>query len=824
MRYSWYSHHTGMQPVFLAERGILMKHFGTDIIRELHVFQSEGERHFCHNAHTVLCPLKGDIKILAGERKDHFTDPGVLLIPSGRKVSLLCPEPSVFLVIQISPAFLMEAFSRDRLLSETISSAESPELTNVLHSLFELIPLYLESPERRRLAVNRILFTVLGDLDRILGTELPVSQDPGSQLQSRQKAVDSYITANIEKQISLQETAAVCGLTPQYLSSFFQKSMNCTFMEYINRIKAEKACEWLLHTDIPAEEVCEIAGFKTYSAFRKSIEARFGRSWEMLRQEQTVPVQTLPEDDIIQNPSYLPYNTAGSAIKENSPSAPLFNIRQKSVVTQTRPDMTFADSWRQILNIGSADTLFFDPFLRKLNEINRTVSFRYCRMYGLLQLVTVYDTDVRTYYGFELVFQNLDAIIRAGLIPFLDLGYRDFPGHPNLVSTFAFNSDPIDVYYDKLLLILPEFLKAASNRYGRAAVEKWCLEFHFSYQNNRNYTFWQFLSVFRKIESAARAVLPDISIGGLGFDAAVHPGTFQSMLEQLHSLSCRIDFISIHVNGLILPKINGSGDYRFAGSPDEVNRRVSMAASLVRRYYESQPVYISEFGFSHFIRSALNDSLFQTSFILRFLLANSAKVQGIGYHMLDDLGEPDRPGDREFFGCAGLFSTHGLRKPSYYAYSFLSHLGPSALSAGDDYIVTALSRFNYRILAFHYRHITPVLEQPHDTGDVLAFEEECTRDTERLQFHFRIHGAVPGQYLIKTLRLDAGGGSLHRLWLYHPSSLGRLDEADYEFFRQNALPDTDAQICTVPGSGELTADLLLAPMETALLIIDRSPV
>ena len=801
-----------------------MKHFGTDIIRDLRVCQAEGSRQFCHASHTVLCPMKGDLQITEGGRRDHFTAPGVLLIPSGREVSLACAEPSSFLVIQLSPVFLMEAFSRDRLLSETISSAEYPELANVLHSLLELVPVYLNSPDRNRLAVNRILFAFLEDLDRILCADPQEDGMADQQLQSRQKAVDAYITANIEKQISLQETAATCGLTPQYLSSFYQKSMQCTFMEYINRIKAEKACEWLLRSDIPAEEVSEIAGFKTYSAFRKSIQARFGRSWEDMRLEQVRPVKTLPEEDCIQVPSWLSFASVRPAVPENIPPAPRFDVRQRSIDAVTRPDNLIPDSWRMILNIGSADSLFFDPFLRKLDEINRTVSFRYCRMYGLLQLVTVYGTDVRTYYGFELVFQNLDAIIRSGLIPFLDLGFRDFPGHRNPVSTFAFNSDPIDMYYDKLLLILPEFLKAAANRYGREAVGKWCLEFHFSYQNNRNYTYWQFLSMFRKIESAARAVLPDITIGGLGFDAAVHPGTFQSMLEQLHSLSCRIDFISIHVNGLVLPKINGSGSYRFTDSPDEINRRVSAAVSMIRRYYDALPVYVTEFGFAHFLRSSLNDSLFQTSFILRFLLANYDKVQGMGYHMLDDLGEPDRPSGREFFGCAGMYSAHGLRKPSYYAYDFFSRLGRSALSAGEDYIVTALSRFNYRILAFHYRHITPALETLHETSDVLAFEESCTKDAQRLQFHFHIRGAVPGQYIIKALRLKAGSGSLHKLWLYHPNCLGRLDETDYEFFRQNALPDAEAQICTVTGIGELTADLLLAPMETVLLLIDRSPV
>lgn len=227
-----------------------MKHFGTDIIRGIDLYQSEGARQFCFPSHTVLSLLRGEMRVRAGEKNFSFAGSGIILIPSGRKTDLFCEQSAVFLLIRISPAFLMEAFTRDRLLTEVISSHELPELLTLVPDLAALVPLFLESAELNRLAVNRLLFTFLERLDHTLGADAPSPDHTVSALQSRQKTVDSYITANIEKQLSLQETAAACGLTPQYLSSFFHKSMNCTFMEYINRIKAEKAREWLLASDL----------------------------------------------------------------------------------------------------------------------------------------------------------------------------------------------------------------------------------------------------------------------------------------------------------------------------------------------------------------------------------------------------------------------------------------------------------------------------------------------------------------------------------------------------------------------------------------------
>ena len=280
-----------------------MKHFGTDIIRGIDLYQSEGARQFCFPSHTVLSLLRGEMRVRAGEKIFSFAGSGIILIPSGRKTDLFCEQSAVFLLIRISPAFLMEAFTRDRLLTEVLSSHELPELLTLVPDLAALVPLFLESAELNRLAVNRLLFTFLERLDHTLGADAPSPDHTVSALQSRQKTVDSYITANIEKQLSLQETAAACGLTPQYLSSFFHKSMNCTFMEYINRIKAEKAREWLLASDLSPEDVCDAAGFKTYSAFCKSIEACYGSSWQQLQKEHVPSFAGLPAEDIIREPA-----------------------------------------------------------------------------------------------------------------------------------------------------------------------------------------------------------------------------------------------------------------------------------------------------------------------------------------------------------------------------------------------------------------------------------------------------------------------------------------------------------------------------------------
>jgi hypothetical protein len=75
--------------------------------------------------------------------------------------------------------------------------------------------------------------------------------------------------------------------------------------------------------------------------------------------------------------------------------------------------------------------------------------------------------------------------------------------------------------------------------------------------------------------------------------------------------------------------------------------------------------------------------------------------------------------------------------------------------------------------------------------------------------------------MIKMIRMNPKVGSLHKIWLNHAASLNSLDEPDYAFFREHALPEASASPCQVDPSGELVLDIMLTPLEVVLLLIDR---
>lgn len=81
--------------------------------------------------------------------------------------------------------------------------------------------------------------------------------------------VQKYICSHIEERLTLNEVAAVFGLSPNYLSSLFKKTYNTGFSEYITQKKISRARTLLLDQDVKIYEVADRLGFESAFYFSK---------------------------------------------------------------------------------------------------------------------------------------------------------------------------------------------------------------------------------------------------------------------------------------------------------------------------------------------------------------------------------------------------------------------------------------------------------------------------------------------------------------------------------------------------------------------------
>ncbi|GHU37352.1 hypothetical protein FACS1894105_09330 [Clostridia bacterium] len=82
------------------------------------------------------------------------------------------------------------------------------------------------------------------------------------------KAV-SYIKSHFTRKITMVEVAAYVYLSPSHFSKIFKDEMNCTFNEYLNNLRIEKAKVLLLAENVNMIYVAEDVGYYDHSYFNK---------------------------------------------------------------------------------------------------------------------------------------------------------------------------------------------------------------------------------------------------------------------------------------------------------------------------------------------------------------------------------------------------------------------------------------------------------------------------------------------------------------------------------------------------------------------------
>jgi two-component system response regulator YesN len=79
-----------------------------------------------------------------------------------------------------------------------------------------------------------------------------------------------YIEENYMNNITLEELGAHIGFNPSYCSSIFKKETEMSFIEYLSKIRVEKAKDLLRESDLRIQDVCLMVGYNDVKYFTKS--------------------------------------------------------------------------------------------------------------------------------------------------------------------------------------------------------------------------------------------------------------------------------------------------------------------------------------------------------------------------------------------------------------------------------------------------------------------------------------------------------------------------------------------------------------------------
>ncbi len=88
--------------------------------------------------------------------------------------------------------------------------------------------------------------------------------------------VRNYIMDHMKEEITLAGLAELFHFSPQYLAKKFKEEYGTTIMNYLTRIRIEKACSLLDHTKLSIQEVAIESGFEELNYFSKVFKKAYG--------------------------------------------------------------------------------------------------------------------------------------------------------------------------------------------------------------------------------------------------------------------------------------------------------------------------------------------------------------------------------------------------------------------------------------------------------------------------------------------------------------------------------------------------------------------
>lgn len=91
----------------------------------------------------------------------------------------------------------------------------------------------------------------------------------GTENEKRINIICQYLQKHATENVSLEKAAALVHLSRSAFCKFFKRATGQTFTDYINTIRIGNACEWLIESDKPINEIAYQSGFDSLTYFNR---------------------------------------------------------------------------------------------------------------------------------------------------------------------------------------------------------------------------------------------------------------------------------------------------------------------------------------------------------------------------------------------------------------------------------------------------------------------------------------------------------------------------------------------------------------------------
>jgi two-component system response regulator YesN len=81
-----------------------------------------------------------------------------------------------------------------------------------------------------------------------------------------------YLKENLQRRVSLEEVAQYCCVSVYHLSHLFKRETGMTVVDFLNKLRVEKAMHFLEATDCTIQEIAYFVGFQDANYFSRTFK------------------------------------------------------------------------------------------------------------------------------------------------------------------------------------------------------------------------------------------------------------------------------------------------------------------------------------------------------------------------------------------------------------------------------------------------------------------------------------------------------------------------------------------------------------------------
>lgn len=614
-------------------------------------------------------------------------------------------------------------------------------------------------------------------------------KDQIPEFDDRVGQIVGYIKEHFREKITLADLSSFVHLNSQYLSRFFSKRTDSTLEDCIAQIRLQESIEDLRCTGKGLAEIALHNGFPNQKAFSAACKKYLGVSPQAYRKEYRTAAEK-DEKTIRLEQSVMAYFK--QTLKSSGGRDLLCIAKDKVCIDCSKVTGKFSGSWRKVIGFMRASDALRSSLRDQLRTLQQEIPFEYVRFHGVFSDdMMVYNEDLngKIVLNFNLIDELLDFLQEIKLKPFMELGYMPeklASGKKYFYKWHANISAPSDM--SKWILLIKKLVEHLTERYGKEQIDSWLFEIwdepdyvNRYYPEPKNLEF-PFLKHTLK---ALKESDPDLKIGVVNLmdEALLTTDIVRQLYLSLKDYKWQPDFCAFSVYSFqylnkpfrdiikkemdVIPfnyQPQKTLSYAAYGSESQFSESIDHITSLFREYPIAKKIYIDEWNLNPDPNDFLHDTCFKASFLVKNVLNNCSKVDGMGYWALSDIfDEVVYPDSLTLHGGLGLMTEDGLKKPAYYAFLFLSKLGHSILFQNDFCIVTRNLKGAVQILMYNYCHFINS-KLPHRDPSIRADSRYEVFGKSSIDVELEL-SSLHGTYRKKTYRVNRDHGSVYDEWI-----------------------------------------------------------